>query len=96
MHSHFLPGLDDGAKSFEDSLAMIREMISFGYEKLITTPHVISDAYRNSPETILPKLEQLRSHLADNQVTIEIGAAAEYESLMNKIASNEPLLTFGK
>jgi protein-tyrosine phosphatase len=99
MHSHFLPALDDGAKSFDDALAMIREMIAFGYEKIITTPHVISDAYRNSPETILPKLAELQKHLLDREVKITIEAAAEYyldESLMQKIAADEPLLTFGK
>lgn len=99
MHSHLLPGLDDGVQSFEDSLAIINRMISFGYTKIITTPHIISDAYRNSPETILPKLAELKSFLTERNIQIEIEAAAEYyldEALMQKISNDEPLLTFGK
>ena len=52
VHSHFIPGIDDGAKSIEDSLNMIRAMAEFGYKKVITTPHVMSDYYRNTPEII--------------------------------------------
>lgn len=99
MHSHLLPALDDGVQSFEDSLAIIRQMMSFGYSKIITTPHVISDSYRNSPETILPKLDELKTFLRNQNVQIEIEAAAEYyldEALMHKMSNNEPLLTFGK
>jgi protein-tyrosine phosphatase len=99
MHSHLLPGLDDGVQSFEDSLTIINKMKEFGYDKIVTTPHIISDAYRNSPETILPKLAELQSFLKDRGVQIEISAAAEYyldEALMKKISGDEPLLTFGK
>jgi protein-tyrosine phosphatase len=99
MHSHLLPGLDDGVQSFEDSLTIINKMISFGYQKIVTTPHIISDAYRNSPETILPKLADLKTFLAERNVKIDISAAAEYyldEALMQKISADEPLLTFGK
>lgn len=99
MHSHLLPGLDDGVQSFEDALTIINQMISFGYRKIITTPHIIADAYRNSPETILPKLAELQSFLTDRNIQIDIGAAAEYyldEALMQKIAKDEPLLTLGK
>ena len=50
MHSHLIPGIDDGAKTIEDSLALIKELHSLGYTKLITTPHIMSDFYRNTPE----------------------------------------------
>jgi tyrosine-protein phosphatase YwqE len=61
MHSHLLPGLDDGLQEMEQTLAFIRELQQLGYKKLICTPHILSDLYPNSPATILPKLELVRS-----------------------------------
>ena len=50
MHSHFLFGIDDGAKSLDDSIEMIKVMKEMGYKKLITTPHVMADTYRIHPQ----------------------------------------------
>lgn len=99
MHSHLLPGLDDGVQTLDDSLAVINALRAFGYTKLITTPHIIADAYRNSAETILPKLAELNSFLASRGINFKVDAAAEYyldEALMQKLSADEPLLTFGK
>ena len=43
IHSHLIPGIDDGAKSIEDSLALIKKLKKYGYKKIITAHHVISD-----------------------------------------------------
>ena len=56
MHSHLLPGIDDGAEDMEHSLELIRGMRELGYKKLITTPHVMWDMYKNTHEIILEKL----------------------------------------
>jgi protein-tyrosine phosphatase len=53
MHSHLIPGIDDGSKSMEDSLMMLRKFEELGYHKVVTTPHVMSDFYKNTPEIIL-------------------------------------------
>lgn len=78
LHSHFIPGIDDGAKTMEDSLKLIRGMKEFGYKKVITTPHIMSDYYKNTPEIILGGLEKVKEELKYNNITIEIEAAAEY------------------
>ncbi len=78
MHSHLLPGIDDGVQDVETSVAFIKELQSLGYKKLICTPHIFSDLYPNSPATILPKLELLRNALKVAGVNIVIEAAAEY------------------
>jgi tyrosine-protein phosphatase YwqE len=99
MHSHLLPGLDDGLQELEQSVFFIKKLHSLGYKKLICTPHIISDVYPNSPETILPKLALVREALKQNNVPVEIEAAAEYmvDTEMEKnIAKDAPLLTFGK
>lgn len=98
IHSHLLPGLDDGSKSFEESLEMIKTFKALGYKKLITTPHVMGDFYKNTPEMILEKLQELKQVLKNNFIDIEIEAAAEYyldESLIQKLEKEEKLLTFG-
>ncbi len=95
MHSHILPNLDDGSESVEESLSLINSMIDLGYEKLIMTPHIMGDFYKNTPETINTKLELLRNTVAKNNINIELDMAAEYyldESFVYKL-KNEKLLT---
>lgn len=96
MHSHLLPGIDDGAKDLATSLQLIRGMKELGYHKLITTPHILWDIYRNTPQIINAKLQQVRNAVKQAGIDVEIHAAAEYfldehvEELLNK---KEPLLT---
>jgi protein-tyrosine phosphatase len=98
MHSHLLPGLDDGVRSFEEAADIIRQFQALGYRKLITTPHVMSDTYRNTPEIILNRLAELRHYLAEQNITMAVEAAAEYyldEHLISMVEKNIPLLTLG-
>jgi len=78
MHSHFIPGIDDGAPDLEASLQMIRAMMDLGYKKLITTPHIQWEMYRNTHEIILAGCAAVRQKLEQNNVKIEFIAAAEY------------------
>ena len=96
MHSHLLPGIDDGAEDLEDSLDLIRGMRQLGYRKLITTPHVLWDMYKNTHEIINEKLALVKEAVKKEGIDVEIHAAAEYfldehveELLRNKV----PLLT---
>ena len=50
MHSHLIPGIDDGSKTMDDTIAMLAKFESLGIEKVITTPHIMSDFYKNTPE----------------------------------------------
>ncbi|WGH76967.1 histidinol phosphatase [Tenacibaculum tangerinum] len=79
IHSHLLPGIDDGAKNIEDSVSLISKMYSYGIKNFVTTPHVLGDVYPNSSETIKSKLSEVRKAL-DNKgfADISIRAAAEY------------------
>lgn len=98
VHSHLLPGIDDGVKSWEESLMILTEFCELGYEKVITTPHIFQDHYPNSPETILPKLRELKDLVKKEGLPLEVEAAAEYyldETFLSKLNSEEHLLTFG-
>ncbi|WP_262920679.1 CpsB/CapC family capsule biosynthesis tyrosine phosphatase [Hymenobacter sp. 5516J-16] len=52
MHSHLLPGLDDGAETLEQSLVLLQQLQDLGYRKLVMTPHIMGDFYRNTPAGI--------------------------------------------
>jgi tyrosine-protein phosphatase YwqE len=98
IHSHLLPGLDDGLKEIEKSVEFIRDLKTLGYQKLICTPHILSDLYPNSRETIMPKLDLVREALADAGVDVKMDAAAEYmidHDFLNMVSTSrkEELLT---
>lgn len=97
MHSHLIPGIDDGSQSLEQSIEIIRAFKSLGYQKVITTPHIMCDYYKNTPEIILSGLEKLRAELTRLNISIEIEAAAEYnlDDGLEKIIDDKQLLTFG-
>ncbi|MDQ6723051.1 MAG: hypothetical protein M3Z01_02130, partial [Thermoproteota archaeon] len=78
IHSHILPGIDDGSPDIETSLRLVRGLYDLGIRKTIATPHVISDLFRNTPETINAALIKLKDACAAAKIDIEINAAAEY------------------
>ncbi len=96
MHSHILPGIDDGAADVESSLLLIDGLIRNGYERLIATPHIMSDHYANTPETILAALRKLQAAMDERGYTIPVEAAAEYmmDDHFEEIITNGDILTF--
>lgn len=79
IHSHLLPGIDDGAKDLDNSIDLIQKMSSYGVKNFITTPHVLGDLYPNTPEIIKNKLKEVQSELIKRNINnISIKAAAEY------------------
>ncbi len=99
IHSHLLPGIDDGVKTLSEAAEVIRALKALGYQKLITTPHVIQDFYPNTSEQILAKLAELKAYLPTQGIEIEIEAAAEYyldECFLRQLEQDQPLLTFGE
>jgi len=78
MHAHLLPGIDDGAATMEDSLAMIEGMYGLGYRHLIATPHIYQEFYPNTTAIIQEKLQLLRQALTRKGLHIRLDAAAEY------------------
>jgi protein-tyrosine phosphatase len=96
IHSHILPGLDDGAPDIETSLELINGLNDLGISKFIATPHIIGDMYRNTPETINGALQKVKIACAKANINIELTAAAEYmldDHFMRLLRNKEPLLT---
>ena len=96
LHSHLIAGIDDGAQNLGQSVELIRSVLDLGFKKIITTPHVMVDYYRNTPETIKTGLSILKEELNKQKIEVTIEAAAEYyldEDFENKLDSGE-ILTF--
>jgi tyrosine-protein phosphatase YwqE len=99
MHSHLLPGLDDGAETVAHSLDLLRELKALGFTKLVMTPHIMGDFYKNTPEGVRAALATLRTAAAEAGLAdVALECAAEYyldEWLGRKLADGTELLTFG-
>lgn len=98
IHSHLLPGIDDGAPTMDHTIGMLRKFKEFGYNKLIMTPHVMTGVYNNTPEIILAKLEEVRAVERELNLGLELEASSEYyfdEHLMDRI-SNGKILPFAE
>lgn len=78
MHSHILPGIDDGAPDVETAVELVRGLAGLGYKKLIASPHVFGDFYPNTNATIEASLRNLREALVLAGIRVEVDAVAEY------------------
>lgn len=97
MHSHLIPGIDDGAPDLQTSISLIKGLRSLGFQKLITTPHVMSDLYKNDSETILRGRDQVIDELRKQNMNIGFEAAAEYylDDHFEKLIEKKDILSFG-
>src|SRR5688500_847079 len=99
MHSHLIPGIDDGVPDIKSALHLIKGMVDLGYKKLITTPHIMWDMYKNTKEDILNGFETLQIAVEEEKINVEIVAAAEYfldDYVKNLLKKSDPLLTIGQ
>lgn len=99
IHSHILPGIDDGSPDIETSLELIEGLYKLGIRKSIATPHIIGDMYRNTPQTVAVALQTVQKACRAKGIAIEITAAAEYmldDYFMELLKKGEPLLTLHK
>ena len=95
IHSHLLPGIDDGAKVFEDSLQLIRDLQSFGIQQFITTPHIIQHIWENTKKQIIVNKNNTIAELRKNDIHLPFQAAAEYmmDDQFVRLFQSQDLLT---
>jgi protein-tyrosine phosphatase len=96
MHSHLIPGIDDGAPDMDTSLRLIRGMVALGYRRLITTPHINGDVYPNTPAIIRAGEAAVIEQLKKEGIGVEFKAAAEYlldDHFTRALSAGEPFLT---
>tara|TARA_B100001758_G_C18380692_1_gene597042 strand:+ start:406 stop:1140 length:735 start_codon:yes stop_codon:yes gene_type:complete len=97
IHSHFIPGIDDGSPDMDTTINLILEMQKLGFSKVITSPHVMSDFYKNSSDIILKGRDTIRNELAVRNINMDFDAVAEYYLDYNfeQKIGQEKFLTFG-
>lgn len=95
IHSHLLPGIDDGAQTFEDSLRLMNALQSFGVTQFITTPHVIQHVWDNTYEKITSTKNSTVQELKKRNIKLPFQAAAEYlmDDQFVKLFQSHDLLT---
>lgn len=95
IHSHLLPGIDDGAKTIQDTIYLFERMKKMGFSEIITTPHVLNQVWNNSREKIENTAEETHKKLQEIEPNLHFKAAAEYmmDSSFITLFENEKLLT---
>lgn len=96
IHSHILPGIDDGSPDVETSILLIEGLMNLGITQSIATPHIIGDLYRNDAATINNALTLLREALSQKEMDFKVTAAAEYmldSYFLELLYSKVPLFT---
>jgi protein-tyrosine phosphatase len=96
MHSHLIPGIDDGVPDIDTSIKLITGLMNIGYKKIITTPHVMWDLYKNNNEIIQSGWEAVKNEIDNKKLPIDFYAAAEYfiDDHFDKLVDDDsPLLT---
>ena len=77
IHSHILPGIDDGSKSIDESVEMVKEAREAGFDTIISTSHYMEDYYEADVKTRRKLINQLERKLAKENIGIEILEGSE-------------------
>lgn len=78
MHSHFLPGIDDGLANVTRSISLIQKLNAIGVTKIHFTPHIFKELYPNSSDTINFALKSVKQALSEAKMSVGVGAETEY------------------
>lgn len=96
VHMHLLPGVDDGAKTAEESIALLEKLYSYGVKRVILTPHVAMSFPQNDTAMLKETFEKFKKEVSSKAVP-ELHLAAEYmldEGFLKHLNSPDGLLTF--
>lgn len=95
IHSHLLPGIDDGAKTIKKTIKLAQAFQELGISQFVTTPHINHYVWNNSEQDIMAKQKETAVLLKDENIDIPFKAAAEYfmDDWFENHLKNEKLLT---
>lgn len=98
MHSHILPGIDDGAKTPGDALALLRAAIKDGVRTQVLTPHIHQGKYDNNLSTILKEFDKFNGAIRRIGLPIELDFAAEVrlDESVKELVKNEQIPFLGE
>lgn len=92
LHSHILPGIDDGAKTLDDAVVMAQHSVEVGVSHMVCTPHIHQGVFDNKLSTINPAFEQLVDALAQKKIPLKLALASEVRitpDILNWVAKGE-------
>jgi len=96
IHCHVLPGIDDGPKNWEQSMALCEALVADGITTAVATPHLIDGIYPNSLDRVEPLTAQLNQRLSDAGIALKVLPGAEVDIASRYITgSSEGLPTLG-
>lgn len=96
IHSHLLPGIDDGAKTPAHAVSLISGLTEIGVRQFVTTPHIINSVWDNNRENIEATHAATMATLEKEGMNVPLRAAAEYmmdSFFFDLLKKGEPLLT---
>ena len=96
LHCHFLPGVDDGARTLDEAMALVRASCESGVSGAVVTPHVYPGVWDNTEATLLPAFASLKAAIAASGLEFELALGAEVrlhpDSLSGLIQGQIPTL----
>ena len=94
FHSHLIPNVDDGSKSIEETIEILQYLKSIGYQKIITTPHIMSEGFDNNSINLKENFEKIKEQC---EVILPFELAAEYyiDENFEKLIEENDILSFG-
>lgn len=95
IHSHLLPGIDDGAKDEQDSLELINTLKEYGFSQFTATPHILPGVWNNTREGIESKHKSILEFFSKEGMNLPFNAAAEHmmDDTFVELFKSKPLQT---
>lgn len=97
VHCHVVPGVDDGSRSIEESLDILRLLVRGGVRTVVATPHIFPARFPNEPEPLRDKFAQLDAARAAAGIDVALELGAEHycdDSLVPRIDAGR-VIAFG-
>jgi len=94
IHSHILPGVDDGARNLEDSILMAKLAVQEGIHQIIATPHHMNGSFNNRKSDIIQKVMELNEVFSEKGIPLEVFPGQElriYGEIIEDFNNNEIL-----
>lgn len=72
MHAHLIPGVDDGSRSFAESVTIATQLVERGYRTLVCTPHIWPNLPHNHTSEIHRRVAELQQHFDQTGVNLKL------------------------
>lgn len=98
IHSHLIPNVDDGAKSPEETIELIKEAREAGITDIILTPHYIINSYEQNAETLILLKDKLQQIINSENIKVNLHIGMEVyitDNLVEILKQNKILTLAG-